>query len=125
MGIAKIDPRVFGGVVQPAGKEDEFLFNHGKGASARHWGDKITYSLGLSYLTGAVFGAGFGLFEGIKAGRGLPTKLKVNRILNHTGYRGGKAANALGACTLVYCGITNVLENARLQDDVFNHIGAG
>ena len=51
--IARIDPRVFGGsITQPSG-QDEFLFNHGS-TSSRHWGDKITYSLGLSYLIGTI-----------------------------------------------------------------------
>jgi len=76
-------------------------------------------------VAGAFAGAGYGLFEGIKAGKGLPAKLKVNRVLNHTGYRGGKAANALGGVTLIYCGFSNAMETMRMQDDVFNHIGAG
>jgi len=90
--IAAIDPRVFGGIVQPAGQKDEFLFNH----APRHWGDKLTYSLGVSYLSGALMGAAYGTVEGMRAGAGLPLKLKVNRLLNHTGHRGGKLANGLG-----------------------------
>ena len=78
-----------------------------------------------TFSSGAAVGAGYGLFEGIQAGKGLPAKLKVNRILNHTGRRGSKISNALGACTLIYCGMTNALESFRMQDDVFNHIGAG
>jgi len=51
--IARIDPRVFGGRIDPlAKKKDDFLFNQA-GSASRHWGEKLTYSLGVSYLAGA------------------------------------------------------------------------
>lgn len=52
--IARIDPRVFGGRIDQGPKKDEFLFNQGAGSANRHWGEKLTYSLGVSYLAGAV-----------------------------------------------------------------------
>ena len=82
-------------------------------------------TLCASCCTGALVGATYGLGEGIRAGAGLPAKLKVNRILNLTGYRGGKAANALGGVTLIYCGAHNIIESARMQDDWVGHVGAG
>ena len=45
---------------------------------------------------GAIMGMSWGAVEGVRAGAGLPLKLKVNRMLNATGYRGGKLANGLG-----------------------------
>lgn len=38
--------------VPAAGQKEEFLFNHGNTVSSRHWGEKLTYSLGVSYLAG-------------------------------------------------------------------------
>ena len=77
------------------------------------------------FVAGAVVGAAYGLVEGVRAGAGLPAKLKVNRILNHTGYRGGKAANALGGVTIIYCGCQSLIESMRMQDDWMNHVAAG
>merc|ERR1712199_82301 len=112
--IQAIDPRVFGGVVAPAGQQDEFLFS---GVSNRHWGEKLTYSLGVSYLAGGLLGASYGLVEGIRQGAGLPTKLRINRILNFAGFRGGKLANGLGAMTLLYCGVESFITNVRGDED--------
>merc|ERR1712195_420659 len=49
----QVDPRVFDMYgAAPASGQDDYILGGGGGAAGRTFGDKMNYSLGLSYVTG-------------------------------------------------------------------------
>ncbi|XP_954043.1 mitochondrial inner membrane protein, putative [Theileria annulata] len=82
----------------------------------RHWGEKLTYSVGLAYGSGILCGGSFGLLKGISKG-GATTKLFVNSILNNCSTYGPKLGNRLGCLTIIYCGINSLVKTIRGSDE--------
>ncbi|GFE54239.1 ubiquitin-conjugating protein [Babesia ovis] len=68
----------------------------------RHWGEKITYSVGLAYGSGVLLGSSFGFVRGVAKG-GATRKLMINSILNTCGTYGPKLGNSAACVTLLYC----------------------
>lgn len=104
----------------------EFLFQEEAIAQRRSWGENLTYYTGISYLAGAVAGAGIGFVEGVKAAEpGDTLKLKINRILNGSGHTGRKFGNRAGVIGLMYAGLESGMVSLRDTDDVINSVAAG
>merc|ERR1711865_537500 len=134
----QVDPRIFNVFgATPAGQQDDYIL--GGNSSGRTFGDKMNYSLGLSYLAGIGLMGTYGAFEGVtnKAVRGKSLKMKMNAVMNGSGLRGAKAGNGLGAMTLFYCcgesfitwvrktdGPENVIEVNSGRKDVTSSWGA-
>lgn len=104
----------------------EFLFQEEAIAQRRSWGENLTYYTGISYLAGAVAGAGKGLVEGIKASEpGDTLKLRINRVLNGSGHTGRTFGNRAGVIGLMYAGLESGMVSVRDTDDVINSVAAG
>ncbi|CAM8949877.1 unnamed protein product [Rhodiola kirilowii] len=104
----------------------EFLFQEECKTQRRSWGENLTYYTGLSYLGGAIVGAGKGLVDGVKASEaGDTTKLRVNRILNASGQNGRSFGNRAGVIGLMYAGLESGIVAVRDTDDVINSVVAG
>lgn len=104
----------------------EFLFQEEAIAQRRSWGENLTYYTGISYLAGAVAGAGIGFVEGVKASEpGDTLKLRINRILNGSGHTGRKFGNRAGVIGLMFAGLESGMVSLRDTDDVINSVAAG
>ena len=104
--------------VQPK-KEDLYLKGYG-----RQFGEKMTYSLGLSYGLGILAGGTYGLAHGLSKG-GATTKLRVNAILNSCSTKGPALANQAAIMTMFYVGFNNIFSWVRGEEDIFNASAAG
>lgn len=73
-----------------------------------------------------MYGAGQGLFKGVKEFEyGDTTKLRVNRILNNSGAGGRTVGNTAGVIGLLYAGIESGMVAVRDTDDIINSVVAG
>ncbi|XP_010327341.1 mitochondrial import inner membrane translocase subunit TIM23-1-like [Solanum lycopersicum] len=89
-------------------------------------GENLTYYTGISYLSGAIFSVGKGFIEGVKASKPCDTmKLKINRILNVSGYTGRKFGNRASVIELLYAGVGSGMVAIRDTYDVINSVVAG
>jgi import inner membrane translocase subunit TIM23 len=100
-------------------KEDLYLKGYG-----RQFGEKMTYSLGLSYGIGILVGGGYGLVYGLSKG-GATTKLRVNSVLNACSTKGPSLANQAAILTMFYVGFNNLLGWIRGEEDIYNASAAG
>jgi len=100
-------------------KEDLYLKGYG-----RQFGEKMTYSLGLSYGLGILAGGTYGFFHGLSKG-GATTKLRVNSILNSCSTKGPNLANQAAIMTLFYVGFNNIFSWVRGEEDIYNATAAG
>ena len=100
-------------------KEDLYLKGYG-----RQFGEKMTYSLGLSYGLGILAGGTYGLFHGLSKG-GATTKLRVNSILNSCSTKGPNLANQAAIMTMFYVGFNNLFSWVRGEEDIYNAVSAG
>ncbi|KAK2195776.1 bifunctional Ubiquitin-conjugating enzyme-RWD-like/Ubiquitin-conjugating enzyme E2/Ubiquitin-conjugating enzyme [Babesia duncani] len=82
----------------------------------RHWGEKLTYSVGLAYGSGILVGGTVGLAKGVAKG-GATRKLRINSILNTCSVFGPGVANRTAAVTLLYCTLNNIIKFARNSPD--------
>ncbi|KAK9173060.1 Tim17/Tim22/Tim23/Pmp24 family protein [Cryptosporidium meleagridis] len=90
----------------------------------RLWGEKVTYSVGLSYGTGFCLGSTYGLINAMKK-PALTPKLKINSILNECASSSARIANPLSIITLFYCGFYRATKAIRKKDDSLNSIISG
>ncbi|GIX62679.1 mitochondrial inner membrane protein [Babesia caballi] len=102
---------------------DQQLYLSGYG---RHWGEKITYSVGLAYGSGVLLGGSFGLVKGVAKG-GATRKLFVNSLLNLCGTYGPGLGNRAACITLMYCAFNSAFKLARgsIGDDTYVAPAAG
>ena len=100
-------------------KEDLYLKGYG-----RQFGEKMTYSLGLSYGLGILGGGTYGLFHGLYKG-GSTTKLRVNSVLNSCSSKGPGLANQAAIMTMFYVGFNNFFGWIRGEEDMYNSVAAG
>jgi import inner membrane translocase subunit TIM23 len=106
--------------VRPAPKkEDLYLKGYG-----RQFGEKMTYSLGLSYGLGILAGGTYGFVHGLSKG-GATTKLRVNSILNSCSTKGPALANQAAILTMFYVGFNNFFGWIRGEEDIYNSTAAG
>ncbi|OVA20644.1 Mitochondrial inner membrane translocase subunit Tim17/Tim22/Tim23/peroxisomal protein PMP24 [Macleaya cordata] len=104
----------------------EYLFQEESIAQRRSWGENLTYYTGCGYLSGAVFGAGKGFIDGVRASeQGDTLKLRINRILNASGHSGRKMGNRIGVIGLMFAGLESGIVAVRDTDDVINSVLAG
>ncbi|GBE60275.1 mitochondrial inner membrane [Babesia ovata] len=92
---------------------DKQLYLSGYG---RHWGEKITYSVGLAYGSGMLLGGSFGMIKGIAKG-GATKKLFINSLLNLCGTYGPGLGNRAACVTLLYCAINSTIKLTRNSDE--------
>ncbi|SJK86580.1 mitochondrial import inner membrane translocase subunit TIM23, putative (TIM23) [Babesia microti strain RI] len=101
---------------------DRNLYLKGYG---RHWGEKLTYSVGLAYGSGLLLGGSYGFFKGVIKG-GATRRLYINSILNFCTTFGPKLGNSAACITFLYCGFNHIVKFARNDvDDALNPILAG
>ncbi|CBZ54713.1 hypothetical protein NCLIV_051400 [Neospora caninum Liverpool] len=97
---------------------DLYLNGYGK-----QFGDKITYSAGISYAAGLSLGGLYGFGVGLKRG-GATARLRINAILNGCSEHAPKTGAQLGTITLFYCCFNNLLGLFR-EDEPTNAPIAG
>eukprot|EP00921_Rhytidocystis_pertsovi_P023640 GHVQ01037887.1.p1 GENE.GHVQ01037887.1~~GHVQ01037887.1.p1 ORF type:complete len:175 (+),score=26.02 GHVQ01037887.1:168-692(+) len=107
------------GISSPRRKDDLFLQGYG-----RQWGEKLTYSVGLAYGTGTLFGGTYGLAKGLRKGGATP-KLFMNSLLNSCTTYGPSLANKAAVITIFYTGFNNLIQLATGQDEILNSTAAG
>ncbi|EER15407.1 conserved hypothetical protein [Perkinsus marinus ATCC 50983] len=91
----------------------------------RQFGDKMTYSVGLSYGSGMLVGGTFGVLKGLQKG-GATSKLRVNAVMNAMSTQGPALANQAAIITMYYVAFNGLVSWARGgKDDQFNALGAG
>jgi import inner membrane translocase subunit TIM23 len=103
----------------PQKKEDLYLKGYG-----RQFGEKMTYSLGLSYGLGILAGGTYGFCHGLYRG-GSTTKLRLNSILNSCSSKGPALANQAAIMTMFYVGFNNFFGWIRGEEDIYNSSAAG
>eukprot|EP00440_Ansanella_granifera_P056254 gb/GFBE01060971.1/.p1 GENE.gb/GFBE01060971.1/~~gb/GFBE01060971.1/.p1 ORF type:complete len:170 (+),score=30.23 gb/GFBE01060971.1/:1-510(+) len=103
----------------PASKDELFLEGYG-----RAFGEKMTYSVGMTYGAGLLSGGFYGGLLGIKQGGATP-KLFVNSVLNSCSRYGPALGNQSAIITMYYVCFNNIISFVRGADDVGNAAGAG
>nr|XP_043613078.1 mitochondrial import inner membrane translocase subunit TIM23-2-like [Erigeron canadensis] len=104
----------------------EFLFQEESVAQRRSWGENLTYYTGIGYLGGSIYGGAKGLPLARKEFEPSDSrKLKLNRILNKCGQKGGEFGNKTGVLGLLYAGIESGMVAVRDTDDNVNSVVAG
>lgn len=103
----------------PQQREELYLQGYG-----RQFGEKMTYSVGLTYGLGLGVGGTFGLLKGLQRGGATP-KLFLNSVLNSMSQHGPFMANQCAVITLFYTGFNNFFGFVRGEDDSLNAASAG
>eukprot|EP00928_Gymnodinium_smaydae_P084616 TRINITY_DN678_c0_g1_i1.p2 TRINITY_DN678_c0_g1~~TRINITY_DN678_c0_g1_i1.p2 ORF type:complete len:171 (+),score=29.20 TRINITY_DN678_c0_g1_i1:88-600(+) len=104
----------------PRPSKDE-LYLEGYG---RAFGEKMTYSVGLTYGLGILSGGTYGFFMGLRQG-GATSKLLVNSVLNSCSRYGPALGNQSAIITMYYVTFMNLIGWIRGTDDVGNSTAAG
>merc|ERR1719379_2278885 len=84
-------------------REELYLQGYG-----RQFGEKMTYSIGLTYGLGLLSGGSFGFLMGIRKG-GATTKLFVNSVLNSCSQYGPFLGNQSAIITMYYVCFNNFI----------------
>eukprot|EP00929_Paragymnodinium_shiwhaense_P117660 TRINITY_DN8858_c0_g1_i1.p2 TRINITY_DN8858_c0_g1~~TRINITY_DN8858_c0_g1_i1.p2 ORF type:complete len:173 (+),score=43.43 TRINITY_DN8858_c0_g1_i1:86-604(+) len=103
----------------PQSKDELYLEGYG-----RQFGEKLTYSVGVTYGAGLAMGGFYGTLLGLRKG-GATTKLLVNSVMNSAGRYGPVLANQNGIITMYYVGFSQLIGWARGADDLGNAVSAG
>ncbi|CAK0875158.1 unnamed protein product [Prorocentrum cordatum] len=104
---------------QAATKDELFLEGYG-----RQFGEKLTYSMGLTYGMGLLGGGAYGALLGLRQGGATP-KLFVNSVLNSSSRYGPALGNQCAVITLFYVTFNNLVSWGRGADDSGNAAVAG
>ncbi|PHJ15991.1 mitochondrial import inner membrane translocase, partial [Cystoisospora suis] len=83
--------------------QELYLTGYGK-----QFGEKITYSAGVSYAAGLSLGGVYGVCVGLKRG-GSTARLRLNSLLNACTQYPPATAAQLATITLFYCCFSNLL----------------
>eukprot|EP00435_Cladocopium_sp_Y103_P064783 s2413_g26.t1 len=102
----------------PVPKDELFLEGYG-----RQFGEKMTYSIGLTYGAGLLTGGFYGGLLGIRQGGATP-KLFLNSVLNSCSRYGPALANQSAIITMYYVMFNGLISTLR-SDDTFNSALAG
>mmetsp|Transcript_21744 Transcript_21744/g.49488 ORF Transcript_21744/g.49488 Transcript_21744/m.49488 type:complete len:170 (-) Transcript_21744:53-562(-) len=116
-------PEILSSVPRPAeqvSKNNE-LYLEGYG---RQFGEKMTYSIGLTYALGLGCGSFYGMLLGIQKGGATP-KLFVNSVANSAGRFGPSLGNQSAIITMYYVCLTGIVSWIRGSDDMGNAVTAG
>merc|ERR1712039_552941 len=103
----------------PSSRDELFLEGYG-----RQFGEKMTYSVGLTYGLGLMCGGTYGALMGLRQG-GATSKLFVNSVLNSCSRYGPYLGNQSAIITMYYVGFTNLISWLRGADDMGNAAAAG
>ncbi|CAJ1359246.1 unnamed protein product, partial [Effrenium voratum] len=103
----------------PVSKDELFLEGYG-----RQFGEKMTYSVGMTYGGGLLTGGFYGGLLGIRQGGATP-KLFVNSVLNSCSRYGPALANQSAIITMYYVAFNGLITTVRGSDDPANAAGAG
>ena len=90
----------------------------------RAFGEKMTYSVGLSYGLAVFTGGTYGALLGLRK-PAATQKLRINAVLNGAGSKGPVLANQCAVITMFYVGFNNLIGWVRGEDDIFNAAGSG
>eukprot|EP00916_Digyalum_oweni_P022812 GHVL01037777.1.p1 GENE.GHVL01037777.1~~GHVL01037777.1.p1 ORF type:complete len:141 (+),score=14.00 GHVL01037777.1:49-471(+) len=90
----------------------------------RWWGEKMTMSVGASYLSALGLGSTYGAMMGIRKG-GATTKLMVNSTVNAISVHGPPLANSAAVITGYYVLFVNIASMLRGTDDTYNSLLGG
>mmetsp|Transcript_22130 Transcript_22130/g.33120 ORF Transcript_22130/g.33120 Transcript_22130/m.33120 type:complete len:169 (+) Transcript_22130:3-509(+) len=105
--------------VAPSSRDELFLEGYG-----RQFGEKMTYSVGLTYGLGLMCGGTYGALLGLRQG-GATSKLFVNSVLNSCSRYGPALGNQSAIITMYYVSFNNLISWIRGTDDVGNAASAG
>jgi len=94
-------------------REDLYI----EGFTGNDWGDKITFTVGVSYFGAGLFGLVKGIFEGFPKNWKLPKKLILNNFFNAVGRSSARYGNACAAASLMYCLVGGTM-NFLFEDEV-------
>eukprot|EP00444_Apocalathium_aciculiferum_P025378 CAMPEP_0183433758 /NCGR_PEP_ID=MMETSP0370-20130417/61595_1 /TAXON_ID=268820 /ORGANISM="Peridinium aciculiferum, Strain PAER-2" /LENGTH=220 /DNA_ID=CAMNT_0025620171 /DNA_START=99 /DNA_END=759 /DNA_ORIENTATION=- len=108
-----------GGREQPASKDELYLEGYG-----RQFGEKMTYSVGLTYGLGLLSGGFYGGMLGVRQG-GATSKLFLNSVLNSSTRYGPALGNQSAIITMFYVSFHSLISWVRDEDDVLNAASAG
>merc|ERR1712187_513252 len=101
----------------PSSRDELFLEGYG-----RQFGEKMTYSVGLTYGLGLFAGGTYGALMGLRQG-GATSKLFINSVLNSCSRYGPAAGNQSAIITMYYVGFTNLIprrtEAPSSRDELF------
>mmetsp|Transcript_54975 Transcript_54975/g.128002 ORF Transcript_54975/g.128002 Transcript_54975/m.128002 type:complete len:169 (+) Transcript_54975:66-572(+) len=103
----------------PSSRDELFLEGYG-----RQFGEKMTYSVGLTYGLGLFCGGAYGALLGLRQG-GATSKLFVNSVLNSCSRYGPALGNQSAIITMYYVSFTNLISWLRGADDAANAASAG
>mmetsp|Transcript_44934 Transcript_44934/g.83870 ORF Transcript_44934/g.83870 Transcript_44934/m.83870 type:complete len:170 (-) Transcript_44934:33-542(-) len=103
----------------PVSKDELFLEGYG-----RQFGEKMTYSIGMTYGAGLLTGGFYGGLLGVRQGGATP-KLFLNAVLNSCSRYGPALANQSAIITMYYVCLHGFLGFFRTNDDGLNAVGAG
>ncbi|KAA8500012.1 Mitochondrial import inner membrane translocase subunit tim23 [Porphyridium purpureum] len=100
--------------------QEEFYEYRKKG-----WGEQITYSCAITYLSGVAVGGTRGLVEALKSSRGKPFKLVLNAALNNVGKRSAAYGQSMAVCAFMFANIETLIYNYRSDELPENYLLAG
>mmetsp|Transcript_147970 Transcript_147970/g.368762 ORF Transcript_147970/g.368762 Transcript_147970/m.368762 type:complete len:169 (-) Transcript_147970:143-649(-) len=103
----------------PSTKDELFLEGYG-----RQFGEKMTYSVGLTYGLGLLSGGFYGAMLGVRQG-GATSKLFLNSVLNSSTRYGPALGNQSAIITMFYVSFHGLISWVRGEDDVGNAAAAG
>mmetsp|Transcript_87811 Transcript_87811/g.246682 ORF Transcript_87811/g.246682 Transcript_87811/m.246682 type:complete len:170 (+) Transcript_87811:128-637(+) len=106
-------------VEQPRSRDELYLEGYG-----RQFGEKMTYSVGMTYGIGLFSGGSYGFLLGLRQG-GATSKLFVNSVLNSCSRYGPALGNQSAIITMYYVTFNNLVSWLRGTDDVGNSTSAG
>eukprot|EP00747_Dinoflagellata_sp_TGD_P165052 gnl/TRDRNA2_/TRDRNA2_185840_c0_seq1.p1 gnl/TRDRNA2_/TRDRNA2_185840_c0~~gnl/TRDRNA2_/TRDRNA2_185840_c0_seq1.p1 ORF type:complete len:170 (+),score=27.01 gnl/TRDRNA2_/TRDRNA2_185840_c0_seq1:115-624(+) len=100
-------------------KDDLCLEGYG-----RAFGERMTYSVGMTYGLGLFSGGAYGFLLGIRQG-GVTWKLYLNSVLNSCSRYGPALSNQSAIITMYYVTFNNLVGWVRGADDMGNAAVAG
>jgi import inner membrane translocase subunit TIM23 len=85
--------------------------------AANDWGDKLSFTVGSSYLMGCLLGLSRGAFHGLPASAKMPKKLMMNNFFNSVGRETSRFANGFAGASFIYYMTASTL-NYLLEDEL-------
>ena len=107
-GLDNIDFNKFGST-----QDAEYL--EGFNEKGRTIFERLSYNVGICYLSGTVLGGLYGGVEGLQNAPSRKFKIKLNSFLNVCGKRGSRAGNALATVSMMFTFLEWGVENVELD----------
>eukprot|EP01017_Pseudomicrothorax_dubius_P017614 TRINITY_DN1979_c0_g1_i1.p1 TRINITY_DN1979_c0_g1~~TRINITY_DN1979_c0_g1_i1.p1 ORF type:complete len:209 (+),score=57.90 TRINITY_DN1979_c0_g1_i1:96-722(+) len=90
-----------------------------EGFSGYSWGERISFTVGLTYFSMCTLGAAKGLIEGVPKRWDVPKKLILNNFFNSVGRSAARFGNTSAAASLMYCVIGKTM-TVFFEDELAN-----